>query len=377
MKLLSNRIASRFAAQFAIAAGFIAATLSAQPAVEVVKVVARRSDRTVSLPGEFLPYQAVAIQPKVTGFVESIEVDRGSIVRKDQLLAQLSAPELKSQILEAQSKVKAAESQRTEAEAKLLALRSTHEKLKAAAQTPGAISGNELETSQKTVDAASAQVQSAALLITALQASVASLEEMQAYLTVRAPFAGVITERNVHPGALVGPGARSSGPAMFQLEQTSVLRLVVSVPEVDVPGIAAGSTVSFTVTAYPGRTFQGRIARIAHSMDPKTRSMAVELDVQNPTSVLAPGMYPTLTWPVRKTQPSLLVPPGSVVTTTERTFVIRVQDGTTDWVTVSKGPSAGDLIEVFGPLKDGDSIVRRGSDELRPGTKVRAQISTK
>ena len=377
MKILSNRIASRLAAQLALASGLIVATVSAQPAVDVVKVVAKRSDRTVSLPGEFLPYQAVAIQPKVTGFVESIEVDRGSIVKKDQLLAQLSAPELKSQILEAQSKVKAAESQRTEAEAKLLALQSTHEKLKAAAQTPGAISGNELEISLEAVDAAKAQVQSAASLIAALQASVASLEEMEAYLTVRAPFAGVITERNVHPGALVGPGARSSGPAMFQLEQTSVLRLVVSVPEVDVPGISAGSAVSFTVPAFPGQTFQGRIARIAHSMDPKTRSMAVELDVQNPKSALAPGMYPTVAWPVRKTQPSLLVPPSSVVTTTERTFIIRVQDGTADWVTVSKGPSAGDLIEVFGPLKDGDSIVRRGSDELRPGTKVQVHAPAK
>jgi membrane fusion protein, multidrug efflux system len=140
-----------------------------------------------------------------------------------------------------------------------------------------------------------------------------------------------------------------------------------------VSGIEPGARVVFTVPAYPGETFSGPVARIAHSVDAKTRSMAVELDVMNPSGRLAPGMYPTVRWPVRRPKPSLFVPPASVVTTTERTFVIRVRDGVAEWVNVSRGRSQGDLVEIFGPLEAGDLVVRRGSDELREGTHLNAK----
>jgi multidrug efflux pump subunit AcrA (membrane-fusion protein) len=110
------------------------------------------------------------------------------------------------------------------------------------------------------------------------------------------------------------------------------------------------------------------VARIAHSLDQKTRTMAVELDVFNRDGSLSPGMYPSVKWPVRRARPSLLVPKTSVVTTTERTFVIRKNDGRAEWVNVTKGAADGDLIEVSGDLKPGDSVVRRANDEIRPGT---------
>lgn len=377
MKPTNARIALLLTSRVVSAIGFVSAIAVGQQPVDVVKVVVSQPDRRTSLPGEFLPYQSVAIYPKVTGFVERVEVDRGTLVRKDQLLAKLVAPELKSQILEAEAKVQTAESQRAVAEARFLALQSTFEKLRAAAQTPGVISGNELVLAEKEVDGAQAQVRSSESMIKSLKASAESLREIEGYLTVSAPFAGVITERNIHPGALVGPNSKDSGQGMFHLEQISMLRLLVAVPEVDVSGIVAGAAVSFVVPALPGQTFQGRIARIARSMDPKTRSMAVELDVPNPKGMLAPGMYPTVSWPVRKAQGSILVPPTSVVTTTERAFVIRVKDGEAEWVPVSKGAPIGDLIEVFGSLRAGDLIVRRGSDETRQGTKIRAQLAAK
>src|SRR5438477_155193 len=105
--------------------------------VDVVKVVSRSAERKVQLPGEFIPFQAVAIHAKVTGFVDRVEVDRGSIVKKGQLLATLDAPELRTQRAEAEAKVLNAESQRAEAEAKVAAARSTYERLKAASATPG------------------------------------------------------------------------------------------------------------------------------------------------------------------------------------------------------------------------------------------------
>ena len=126
----------------------------------------------------------------------------------------------------------------------------------------------------------------------------------------------------------------------------------------------------FSVPAYPERTYSGTIARISHALDQKTRTMAVELDVVNRDGSLAPGMYPTVKWPVRQTRPALFVPRTSVVTTTERTFVIRNQDGRAEWVDVKKGPAEGDLIEVIGELNAGDMVVRRGTDEMREGASL-------
>jgi RND family efflux transporter MFP subunit len=278
---------------------------------------------------------------------------------------------MKAQRAEAEARVQAAEARRAEAEARLATAQSTWERMKAAAATPGAIAGNELIAAEKSVDAARAQVRAVESSVVAARASVRAIEDLQAYLNVTAPFAGIVTERNVHPGALVGPsGDKAEGP-MFRLEQNSRLRLVVAVPEVDVSGIPGGARATFTVPAYPGQTFNGTVSRLSHSIDPKTRAMAVELDVANPRGQLAPGMYPTVSWPVRRARPSLLVPASSVVTTTERTFLIRVRNGLAEWVTVTKGPAAGpDLVEVTGPLAEGDIIVKRGSDELREGTRV-------
>src|SRR5260370_25019764 len=104
--------------------------------------------------------------------------------------------------------------------------------------------------------------------------------------------------------------------------------------------------------------------------------MAVELDVNNPSLRLAPGMYPEVRWPVRNPRPSLLVPPTSIVTTTEQTFVIRVKDGLVEWVPITRGPVVGNLVEVYGNLKQGDTIARRGTDELRAGTRVQARAAT-
>lgn len=348
------------------------ATATAQQVVELVKVVSRPVERTVKLPGEFLPYQNVAIHAKVPAFVETVNVDRGSVVREGQLLATLVAPELAAQRAEAEAKVEATEASCNEAEAKIAAAESTYERLNEASKTPGVVAGNDLIQAQKELQAVRASLQSCRNSALAARKSVDALKELEGYLQVSAPFAGAITERYAHPGALVGPGAGSFS-ALFKLEQVSRLRLLVAVPEAEVGGIVRGARVSFQAPAYPGETFSGVISRIGASMDPKTRTMPVELDVANPEGRLAPGMYPETTWPVRRRRPSLLVPPSSIVTTTERTFVIRVRGGKAEWVNVARGATVGDLVEVFGPLNPEDELVRRGTDEIREGTALRAQ----
>jgi RND family efflux transporter MFP subunit len=338
---------------------------AAQQAIELTAVVAKPASRTIDLPGEIQPFLNVTLYARVTGYVERVLVDRGSIVKEGDPLVELSAPEMKAQIAEAQSKLQAIQADRLQAEAQLAAAESTLQRLTEAAKTPGAIAGNELVLVGKQVDAYKAVVNSRQQAGFASQASLDALRTMESYLKVTAPFGGVVTERFIHPGALVGPNPNSP---LLVLQDLSKLRLVVSVPEESVGGIVSGAVASFNVPAHPGRTFSGVVARIPRILDPKTRSMPVELDVMNRDNMLGPGMYPTVRWPVRSSEQALFVPRTSVVTTTERTFVIRENNGRAEWVNVQKGPIDGDMIRVIGPVKAGDRIVKRANDEIREGT---------
>jgi RND family efflux transporter MFP subunit len=346
----------------------IPALLFAQPAVETVPVIVRTLDRQARLPAEFQPYLSIPVHAKVSGYVEKVLVDRGSLVKQGQTLITITAPEMTAQLAEAQAKIQMVELQRAEAEVRQASAASIYDKLKAASATPGVVSGNDLFVAQKSAEAAQAMVRAYDGSLNAARASMEAIRDMQAYLTINAPFEGVITERSVHPGALVGPNA--GGAPLLKLEQLSRLRLVVSVPESMVGGIVQNARVPFTLPAYPGQTFSGVVSRVSHVLDEKTRTMAVELDVANPGLRLAPGMYPEVQWPVRKPRPSVLVPPASIASSTERTFVVRANSGKAEWVNVSRGQAAGDLVEVFGPLQEGDLIVKRATDEIREGSKL-------
>jgi RND family efflux transporter MFP subunit len=191
-----------------------------------------------------------------------------------------------------------------------------------------------------------------------------STKEMQGYLRVTAPFDGIITERLVHPGMLVAAGSHQ---ALLRLQQISHLRLVVPVPESYSGNIARGKQVTFHVPAHPGKSYTGTVARIPNSLDPQSRAMMVELDVTNADGALSPGMYPTVDWPVASGDDLLFVPATSVVTTTERTFVIAARNGHAHWVDVRKGPVSGDQVSVRGELKAGDAVVKQATDEIREG----------
>lgn len=347
-------------------------TASPTPTVEVAKVTSRKLSVATRLPGELQAYEAVAVFPKVTAYVDSISVDRGSRVKAEQLMARLVAPEVAAQRAEAQSKLQAAEAQRAEAEAKLASDQSTYERLKSASATPGVVAGNDLEIAQKGAEADRARLQALRESAEAAKSALKSVTEIEGYLQVRAPFDGIVTERNVHPGSLVGPATSSSGAAMpmLRVEKTTRLRLVVPVPEKYATGINVGSKVEFSVPAFPSQAFAGTIARVAHSVDVKTRTMPVELDVNNSDGRLSSGMFPEVLWPVRRTEPTLFVPTSAVARTTEATFVIRIRGGNTEWVNVQTGELDGKSIEVFGGLHEGDEVAVRGTDELRAGTHV-------
>lgn len=336
---------------------------------ELVQVEARQLSTKTVLPGELRPYQHVDVHAKVAGFVEAIHVDRGSFVKQGALLAKMSAPEFEARRLEAEARVAAADAERTEVRAKLASAESTHVRLLKAAETVGAVAENDVVLAEKEVQAVKARADSIERTVAAQKAVVRSIEEIQAYLTVTAPFAGVITERQAHPGALAGPNGDASMP-LLTLAQISRLRLVAAVPEAYRQSVALGRKLEFSVSAFPGRSFTGTVARPAFAVDPETRTMPVELDVENSSNELTPGMYAELQWVISRSGSTMFVPRTAIKATTERIFVIRVTNGIAEWVDVRRGVEDGDAAEVFGDLDAGDLIVLRATDEIRPGTRV-------
>jgi membrane fusion protein (multidrug efflux system) len=330
-------------------------------AVDVVRVTSQVLSTKVQLPGQLQPYESVDLYPKVAGFIQDMLVDRGARVRKGQLLVRLTAPEVVAQQGQAAAALVAAQ-------AKLAADRATYDRLANAAKTPGVVAENDLNISKQTTASDTAMVQSAAQ-------TAAAAKQLGAYLEIRAPFDGVITARNLHPGALAGPASGPGAQPLLQLVTTGRLRLVVAVPEDDVQGVKTGQDLAFTVPTAPGRTFHAPIARLAQAVDNRTRTMMAEADIDNTGGDLTAGTFATVQWPVQRAYPTLRTPTTAVANDQQRQFVIRVTNGTADWVDVTTGMTADGTLEVFGKLKAGDLVVKRGTDAIHPGAKLKPVLA--
>src|ERR1700720_1123897 len=340
--------------------------------VEVVPVASQKLATVFTLPAQLVPFQTVDIYAKVTGFLDMIRVDRGSRVRKGELIVRLSAPELVAQRGQAESAMRAAESQLSTAKAKLSSDKGTYLHLASAAKTPGVVAENDVMVASQTASADEGQVQSAESNVAAAQEALRSVAQLESYLNIYAPFDGVVTTRNLHPGALVGPASGPSGTMpIVQIVDTGHLRLVVPVPEAYVGEMQVGQQVAFTVPAYPGQTFHAPIARISHDVELNTRTMPVEMDVHSPDGRLSPGSFSTVKWPVHRAAPTMFVPVTAVTNDQQRTFVERVRNGKAEWVDVVTGLGVSGNIEVFGDLKPGDEVIRNATDAIRPGQQVK------
>jgi membrane fusion protein (multidrug efflux system) len=335
--------------------------------VEMAKVESRSSVRTVPLTAELAPFLQTDIEARSPGYVEKVLVDRGSLVHRGQVLVQLSAPEINSQTSASEANLHQAQAEVAQAEAQAAAAESTAAKLQEAAKTPGAVAGNELLQAEKQRDAAQALVDSRKAAVRTAKDHLQASQATESYLSVTAPFDGMITDRFVNPGKLIDGGHTP----MLRLQQVARLRLIVPVPETYTGSVVKGMSAVFHVPAHPGRNYTAKVARIPNALDQQSRAMMVELDVYNKDGSLAPGMYPTVDWPVGAGENLLFVPTTSVVTTTERTFVITVINGKAHWVDVRKGPAAGENISVRGQIAVGQGIVKRASDEIREGTALR------
>lgn len=307
---------------------------------------------SVRLPGSLKPFEEVNIYAKVNGFVRKVFVDRGSTVKKGQVLLTLEAPEMTSQIQASMSKY--AQSQEN-----AVASKEKYRRLKEAASEEGAVAPLDLDNalSRFRADQAISQAESA---------NVESMRTMQNYLTITAPFAGSIIQRNISAGALVGPGSKNNDNALLVLQSLGKLRLEVYVPEAYVENVDLNKEVNIVYNSMPGVTHKGKISRSANALS-SMRSEAIEIDVDNPSRSFKPGMYAEVSIPLISAAKTLLVPTNSIVRSTERQYVVLVEDNKAKLVDVKVGLSSNDKTEVFGNLKSGDRIVLHATDEIKGG----------
>ncbi|WP_353723204.1 efflux RND transporter periplasmic adaptor subunit [Dyadobacter sp. 676] len=337
-----------------------------EPVVELAFVKSMKPAKQIALPGELKPWNKVSIHPKVKGFVKTVNVDRGTIVRKGQVLAVLEAPEIISELSQAKAQLIAAEAALHEITTRYQASALTYNRLQKTNRTEGAVSLHELDLAKARAAADSAAMSVAKGNVQAARSFMETKTELSRYLTVTAPFDGIITERNISPGALVGPGEGGAKP-LFILEDNTRLRLTLAIPENMSSAIPDKGEVSFTVSASPEKVYKAVYARSSRTLSEENRSMMTEFDVNNRSNELKAGMYAQVQLNTERTANTLFVPVTAVVNSSEQVFVIRDKAKKAEWVPVKRGIVVDTLVEVFGDLHDGDAVVKKASEEYRNG----------
>jgi|YelNatPaOPRAMG01_1025707.scaffolds.fasta_scaffold00038_112 membrane fusion protein (multidrug efflux system) len=311
-------------------------------------------NEVLKLPAKLAAYQEVSIFPKVNGYVQSVLVDIGSKVNKGQLLMVLEDPELEQAMLQAKERYE-------RSKADLSIDRENYVRLLEAAKTPGAISPLD-------VSAARTKVQADSSLSNAEKANWKYQETMMSYLKVYAPFSGVITERNVHPGALVSAAIKDQ--RMLELKDIAHLRLQIDVPEDIAAHFKDRDTVAFYTSAYPGKRNIGFVSRNSYNVNPQFRTQRMEVDVYNNNYTLSPGMFVEVQLYTKGNPNAMTVPKSAIVTTTERKYVIVVRNGKAIKVDVHTGNDSGTQVEVYGDLKPGEEVVTNPSDDIKDGSTI-------
>ncbi|MBX2916777.1 MAG: efflux RND transporter periplasmic adaptor subunit [Cyclobacteriaceae bacterium] len=331
-------------------------TLSETKKVDTLKVLSLKRgkvEKQTSLPGELLAFEHVEIHPKVTGYIKQLKVDIGSVVKKGQILAVIDAPEIQSRLGEANGKLQASK-------AKFQTSLDTYNRIKDAAKTEGVVSPNELQKAKNQMLTDSADYNAA-------RYSVASYQQVGNYLAITAPFNGIITQRNVNEGAYVG--SPNEKPILV-IEDNSKLRLRVAVPEALTGVSLKDNKVKFSAKSNPNQLFDALLMRKAGSIDANTRTEIWEFEVKNEKGNLKPGSFTNVVMNIFRAEDSYLVPFSTVVTTLEKKFVIKVTKDSTHWIDVSQGLNLSDKTEIFGSLKEGDTLVIKANEELKAKERV-------
>jgi RND family efflux transporter MFP subunit len=323
---------------------------------------------------------------RANGYIKTRFVDIGDRVKEGQVLAEIEAPELDQQILQAQAAIDQANStieqtqaalqqgQSNEALAKITAERS--QKLfdrNVVSRQDNDTAQMQFAAQQSNVSALGKAVAAARSSSSAFQANVARLKELKGYLTVRAPFAGVITVRNIDVGALVNEGST----LLFRVAQSDRLRTYLNVPQADSGSVRVGQHATLIVPDLGGRKFSGLVTRTSNALDPASRTLLVEVQVENANGALLPGMYCEVDLAVPRAAPPMLIPSDTLVVRGDGPQVAVVDpDGMVHFKLIHLGRDLGTSIEVLDGLEVGENLAVNPGDSVREGVRVKPQSGT-
>ncbi|HEY4969157.1 MAG TPA: efflux RND transporter periplasmic adaptor subunit [Steroidobacteraceae bacterium] len=331
-------------------------TLHAKQYVTTIAPETGGDGQPLTLPGTLLGVIESAVYARSNGYVVRWVKDIGSSVKKGELLAELTAPEIDQELSQAVSA-------RAQAAASASLAQSTAERWQALRQKDA--------VTQQDLDEHLSAASQAAANLAAADANVGRLEKLRGFNRVVAPFDGVVTRRNVDVGDLVNAGNGGTGQALFAVAQVDPLRLYVYVPQIYARQIKIGDAVTVTLAERVGQQFQGTIARTARAIDAATRTMQVEIQVPNPTGALIAGSYVQVTLPINVDAKALVVPTNVLLFRPEGTRVALVDSGGRVHLTAVKlGTDFGTRVEVLSGLSASDRVVLNPADSLADGDVV-------
>jgi RND family efflux transporter MFP subunit len=352
----------------------------ALPRVEVIEVGRSSTKSDLELPGNIQAVTEAPILARADGYVKTRMVDIGDRVRAGQPVAEIEAPELDQQVLQAQANFQQATAALDQALANQRQGKANTELARVTADRWKTLAGKGVVSRQENdqyqaqyqaqvanLDSLEKAVAAARSNVAAAQANLSRLNEVQSYRVVKAPFEGIVTLRNVDVGALVNAGST----LLYRIAQMGVLRTYVNVPQSNSDSIHIGQTAQLTVSNLPGRKFSGTVARTANSLDPNSRTMLVEVQVQNKDGVLLPGMYALVDLSSSRATPPMLLPGDALIVRADGTEVAEVRpDHTIHLQRIQVGRDYGDRLEIISGLKPGDLVIANPSDTVREGIKV-------
>ena len=327
------------------------------PPVSVVLPKRGAPAQDVILPGNVQPYISSPIYARTDGYLKKWYFDIGAHVKEGQLLAVIQAPEVDQQLEQARANLATAQ-----ANLELSSITKT--------RYEGLFAKHAV--SQQDRDNASGTYNANKAIVDADTANVQHYAAMVSFEKVYAPFDGVITARNTDIGDLINSGS-STAPktALFQMSQTDTLRVYVNVPEEFSQGIQPGKTEADIVLAeFPGRRFPGKLVRTSDAINMATRTLLVELDVDNPTGTLFTGSYAEVHLKIPAQNPTYLIPADTLLFRTQNLQVGVVQDGKVVLKNLTAGRDFGNEIEVAAGLSDHDQVIVNPSDSLVTGQAV-------
>jgi RND family efflux transporter MFP subunit len=361
--------------------------------VSVAPVMRGDLSSTLTVAGEFQPYQEVELHAKVSGYVRRINVDIGDRVKNGQIIAKLEVPELNAQVAAAQAEIRHTNSEIARAqsgvalaEADYAALHAAYRRLSEASnQRPGLIAAQELDDARAKDQDAEAKINVAKSALEAAkeqmgisQAESQRVKSLQDYSVVTAPFTGVVTMRYADVGSLIQAGTTSDTQSMpvVKLAQSDLLRLRMPVPEEDVPFIKTGGEVLIKLQA-TGKTISGKIIRFTRELTSSTRTMLAEVDVPNPDLTLSTGMTAEATIVLQSRTNTLTVPAGAVLNGGGQSSVLIVDSASeVQKVPVVLGIRGPDRIEITQGLAENQSVIVSGQENYHAGEIVHPMLST-